>query len=106
MSGHNEAGHAVGHAGSGCQEGDTHDDVRNPQRVTDDRDLEGAGRGEELRADTRPTCPWSLCLRVQNTSRAASWLGCRSGPGCSDGARVLQPEAGHSYFSFLVREAA
>lgn len=118
LSGHNEAGHAVGHAGSGCQEGDAHDDVRNPQCVTNDRDLEGAGRGDELRADTRPTCPWSLCPRskkaavwvasqeatsglyqdrVRSTSRAVSGRGCRSGPGCNDGARVLQAETGHFY---------
>lgn len=30
LSGYNEAGHAVGHTGSGSQEGDPHDDIRDP----------------------------------------------------------------------------
>lgn len=60
LSGHNEAGHAVRHAGSGSQEGDPHDDVRNPQSVADDCDLEEAGRSCELRATISPTCPWFL----------------------------------------------
>lgn len=55
LSGHDEAGHAVGHAGSGCQEGDPHDNVRDPQCVANDRDLEEAGKGAELRASASPT---------------------------------------------------
>lgn len=96
LSGHDEAGHAVRHTGPGCQEGDPHDDVRNPQCVTDDCDLEEAGRGGKLKADSNPPCPWILWPRKRKgrlsrgqcrlsvwrqrgrRSRGAGW-GCRSG---------------------------
>lgn len=39
LSRHNQTRHAVRNAGARCQEGDTHDVVRDVQRVTDDGDL-------------------------------------------------------------------
>lgn len=42
LSGHDKAGHAVRHTGSSSQEGDPHDDIRDPQGVTDDGDLGGS----------------------------------------------------------------
>lgn len=73
MSSHDEAGHAVGDTGSCCQEGDSHDDVRNPQCVTNDCDLEEAGRGGELRADTSATCP----RRTKKQKRLQSGQSCQ-----------------------------
>jgi len=39
LAGYDEAGHAVGDAGPCSQEGDAHDDLRDPQRAADDSHL-------------------------------------------------------------------
>lgn len=98
LSGHDEAGHAVRHTGSGCQEGDPHDDVRNPQRVTDDCDLEEAERGGELKADSSPTCPWILWSRhsTGSLSRGQRRLPVWKGEGLGDKLGLQVREPGYS----------
>lgn len=75
MSGHDEAGHAVGHAGSGRQEGDSHDDIRNSQRVTNDCDLEAVGRGGERRQAPAPPAQDSLTKKQRSPLCGRTLLG-------------------------------
>lgn len=125
MSGHDEAGHAVGHAGSGRQEGDSHDDIRNSQRVTNDCDLEAVGRGGERRQAPAPPAQDSLtkkqrsplCGRTllgqvcsasrQRAGRAPGADGAvRQGPGCTNGGYVFPAKRGLFHLFLWARQVA
>lgn len=65
LSGHNEARHAVGDAGTGCQEGDAHDDVGDAQREANDGDLRHSSHSQN-----RPY--WTLLDPTGRTERGGA----------------------------------
>lgn len=77
LSGHDETGHAVGDTGTGCQEGDAHDDVWDAQREADDGDLRHRSNSQQnlrlslARLDGRVTEPeaWGLVGPICSPSR-------------------------------------